>query len=125
MGSRPPDDALARLARWDELRRRAAGGRDAAEPGPAVDPSAVVDDVTRTIRNLTDRHPSLSLAVVAEDAGALWRLHITGTGGEVQVVLDTGNAPDPPAGAAEPAASTAAQLAELLREHPEIVDERG
>jgi len=163
MPPRPPDDALARLARWDELRRRAAAGRaevsadgspaahmppgarslpgaqpppglrslPAAQPPPAaVDPlrtaSAppaepplpVVDDLIRTARELAERHPTLSLAVEAEDAGVVWRLRIARTPDGPQVILET-DKPGPPA------ASAAARLAELLRENPGILDASG
>ncbi|WP_426507209.1 hypothetical protein ACPPVO_53775 [Dactylosporangium sp. McL0621] len=106
MGARPPDDALTRLARWDALRRRAAGG-GAAPP--------VIDDVIQTARDLAERHPSLSLSVVAEDAGVAWRLRVTRTdsGVEVEAVLDTD---------AGPPESTAARLADILRENPGILD---
>jgi hypothetical protein len=109
MASRPPDDALARLARWDELRRRAAGARPAA-----ADPVPVLDDMVRTLRELAERHPSLSLAVEAEDAGVVWRLHVTRTAaGAAEVVVDD---------TAGPGTSPATRLADLLREHPGILD---
>ena len=134
MAPRPPDDALARLARWDELRRRVSDGHPTAAPlpvkpvkpvkpaAPVPPPAPVIDDVIRTLRDLVDRHPALSLAIVAsQDAGAVWHLRVTHTGSGVQVTLDNDDRPEPPA----PSASTAARLAELLREHPTILDEPG
>ncbi|UWZ55021.1 hypothetical protein Daura_01675 [Dactylosporangium aurantiacum] len=85
-------------------------------PVPAAGSAPVIDDVVRTIRDLVARHPSLSLAVVAsEPAGPAWHLRVTHTGSGVQVTLDHDGPPTP-------AASTAARLAELLREHPTILD---
>ncbi|GAA3292862.1 MULTISPECIES: hypothetical protein [Dactylosporangium] len=120
MPSRPPDDALARLARWDELRRRAAGGRAAADaphreppqPQPDPAPQPALDDLVQTLRALARRHPSLSLAVVAEDAGAVWHMRTTQTDAGIEIR---------PAAAGTP--STAARLADLLREHPRILDD--
>ncbi|MFI5912518.1 hypothetical protein [Dactylosporangium sp. NPDC051541] len=142
MASRPPDDALARLARWDELRRRANGGRAGApEPAPAaarpVEPPAapppaarphlappspatqslpVIEDLIQTLRDLAQRHPSLSLAVMAEDAGVVWHVRATQTAAGVEVKLGAGDAP---------ASSTATRLADLLREHPRLLDDPG
>lgn len=95
----------------------------AAPPVPPLVP--VMDDVIRTIRDLVDRHPSLSLAIVAsQDPGPVWRLHVTHTGSGVQVTLNHDDPPRPPSAASSAASSTAARLAEVLREHPTILDER-
>jgi hypothetical protein len=141
-------DALARMAKWEELRHRSAGPSGTAV-GPAADaepdlgrgngpsaaaaptgraaPPSALDDLIQAIRDVAIRNPALSVAVIAQDAGVTWRLHTVRADGGVQVVTARTDAqlgvehPAHPAVAAEPA--TAARLAEILRTNPTLLGE--
>jgi hypothetical protein len=117
MGTGGLDDALARMARREQLRRRAEGGGELAR--------SPVEDLAETLRHLVARHESLSVAVIAQDAGVTWQVRAARTGGEVRIsvarvdaVLNGGahRPPEPPAG------QTAARLADLLRHNPSLLD---
>lgn len=88
------DDALSKLARRDELRRRAAGestGRPAA-----------VDDLVEAIAAVVGRNPKLEVTVGVEGVGDPTLLHFFTENGQVQVNADH----TLPARPAEPAAAT-------------------
>ena len=72
------DDALDKLARRDELRRRAAAGEN---PGP---PPAV-SELVEAIAGVITRHPNLSVTVGVEGAGDPVLLHFGFADGTVQV----------------------------------------
>jgi hypothetical protein len=100
------DDSLARMAKWEELRRRAdaaAAGATGAGPdrrpagtglaavspaGRAV-PASAVDDLIQTLQELALRQPSLSVAAIAQQDGVTWHLHTVRADGQVQVVART------------------------------------
>jgi hypothetical protein len=86
------DDALDKLARRDELRRRAAG--ETSGPSPAV------SELVEAIAAVVSRYPELGVTVGAEGSGEPVLLHFFFAEGQVQVSADT-----PPAQAeAAPAA---------------------
>jgi hypothetical protein len=74
------DDALDKLARRDELRRRAAGE-------PAGTPPAVTE-LVEAIAGVVARHPELGVTVGAEGAGDPLLLHFFFADGQVQVTAD-------------------------------------
>jgi hypothetical protein len=147
------DDSLARMAKWEELRRRAEaaaagatgvgpdrrpGGTGLAAVSPAgrAVPASAVDDLIQTLQELALRQPSLSVAVIAAQDGVTWHLHTVRADGQVQVVARTETrlgseyeahpAPAPVAAPASgPAADSAiaARLAEVLRTNPTMLDE--
>jgi len=73
------DDALDKLARRDELRRRAAG--EAGTP-PAV------TELVEAIAGVVARHPHLGVTVGAEGAGEPVLLHFYFAEGQVQVAAE-------------------------------------
>ena len=75
------DDALDKLARRDELRRRAAG--ETSGPSPAV------AELVEAIAAVVSRHPELGVSVGAEGAGEPVLLHFFFADGQVQVSADT------------------------------------
>jgi hypothetical protein len=85
------DDALDKLARRDELRRRAAG--EAATTPPAV------TELVEAIANVVSRNPKLEVTVGVEGAGDPILLHFAMEDGVVQVSADN---PVPARAAAEP-----------------------
>lgn len=74
------DDALEKLARRDELRRRAAG--ETSGPSPAV------SELVEAIAAVVARHPQLGVSVGAEGAGEPVLLHFFFADGQVQVSAD-------------------------------------
>jgi hypothetical protein len=74
------DDALDKLARRDELRRRAAG--------ETVGTPAAVQDLVEAIAAVVARNPSLALTVGVEGAGDPVLLHFAVEDGVVQVNAD-------------------------------------
>lgn len=74
------DDALEKLARRDELRRRAAG--EATGTPPAV------QELVETIAGVVGRNPQLEVTVGVEGAGDPTLLHFFVEGGTVQVNVD-------------------------------------
>ncbi|MEU4239006.1 hypothetical protein [Actinoplanes sp. NPDC026619] len=75
------DDALDKLARRDELRRRAAG--ETSGPSPAV------SELVEAIAAVVARHPHLGVTVGAEGSGEPVLLHFFFADGQVQVSADT------------------------------------
>ncbi|GLY05147.1 hypothetical protein [Actinoplanes sp. NBRC 101535] len=74
------DDALDKLARRDELRRRATG--DGSSTPPAV------TELVEAIAGVVARHPSLNVTVGVEGAGDPTLLHFAFADGVVQVNAD-------------------------------------
>ncbi|MBL7261827.1 hypothetical protein [Paractinoplanes lichenicola] len=72
------DDALDKLARRDELRRRASGEAPSATP-PAV------NELVEAIAAVVARHPELGVSVGVEGAGDPLLLHFYLSEGQVQV----------------------------------------
>jgi hypothetical protein len=76
------EDALARIARRDELRERANGVRggahrvdDSDEPAtPSVSP--VVDEVTEALQDVVRRNPGVFATVVVQEADTAWSVWI-------------------------------------------------
>jgi hypothetical protein len=75
------DDALDKLARRDELRRRAAS--EATGTSPAV------TELVEAIAGVVARHPELGVTVGAEGSGDPVLLHFFFAEGQVQVTADT------------------------------------
>ncbi|WP_433299063.1 hypothetical protein ACQP2F_45205 [Actinoplanes sp. CA-030573] len=75
------DDALDKLARRDELRRRAAG--EATGTSPAV------TELVEAIAAVVGRHPELGVTVGAEGSGEPILLHFFYADGQVQVSADS------------------------------------
>ncbi|GAA4594555.1 hypothetical protein BJY16_001352 [Actinoplanes octamycinicus] len=86
------DDALDKLARRDELRRRATGA-DAPSTPPAV------TELVEAIAAVVARHPSLAVTVGVEGVGDPVLLQFAFAGGTVQVRADRSVADRPPPGA--------------------------
>ncbi len=74
------DDALDKLARRDELRRRTAA--EATSTPPAV------QDLVEAIASVVGRNPALAVTVGVEGAGDPMLLHFTVENGIVQVTAD-------------------------------------
>ncbi|GAA2693797.1 hypothetical protein Apa02nite_052400 [Actinoplanes palleronii] len=75
------DDALSKLARRDELRRRATTGET-----PGTPPE--VTELVEAIAGVVARHPSLGVTVGVEGAGDPVLLHFAFADGTVQVRAD-------------------------------------
>ncbi|MEU8816090.1 hypothetical protein [Actinoplanes sp. NPDC048796] len=71
------DDALDKLARRDELRRRAAG--------EATGTPAAVTELVEAVAGVIGRHPELGVSVGVEGAGEPLLLHFYVADGQVQV----------------------------------------
>ncbi|WIM96311.1 hypothetical protein ACTOB_008500 [Actinoplanes oblitus] len=85
------DDALDKLARRDELRRRATG------ESPATPPA--VTELVEAIAAVVAKHPSLAVTVGVEGVGDPVLLQFAFAGGTVQVRADRPSADRPPAAA--------------------------
>ncbi|WP_433371850.1 hypothetical protein ACQPZX_48315 [Actinoplanes sp. CA-142083] len=103
------DDALDKLARRDELRRRAAS--EATGTSPAV------TELVEAIAGVVARHPELGVTVGAEGSGDPVLLHFFFAEGQVQVSADT---PVPP----EPAAPAPrhADIVDMDLDEPQVED---
>jgi hypothetical protein len=104
------DDALDKLARRDELRRRAAG--EATGTSPAV------TELVEAIAGVVARHPELGVTVGAEGSGEPVLLHFFFAEGQVQVTADTAVQPASPAPVARHADIVDIGLEEPLVEEP-------
>jgi hypothetical protein len=80
------DDALDKLARRDELRRRAAG---------EVGTPPAVTELVEAIAGVVARHPHLGVTVGAEGAGEPVLLHFYFAEGQVQVTAEPPPATEP------------------------------
>jgi hypothetical protein len=103
------DDALEKLARRDELRRRAAG--ETSGPSPAV------AELVEAIAAVVARHPHLGVTVGAEGSGEPVLLHFFFADGQVQVSADT------PVTTAEPAPAARHADFEIDPDEPLVVDD--
>jgi hypothetical protein len=73
------DDALARLARREELQRRRAGGGAASE--------AALDEVAEALRHVVAQHPGLAVtATVTDAAGSSTTMRVAWSHGSAAVV---------------------------------------
>lgn len=92
------DEALARMARWDELRQRVGNDRrpssdprSSTDPRHAVDPRprtsepAVVDEVIEAIGGIVARRGPVTVTVTVEDAGTMSTVRIIGRDAAVTV----------------------------------------
>ncbi|MCO8274577.1 hypothetical protein M1L60_28675 [Actinoplanes sp. TRM 88003] len=84
------DDALDKLARRDELRRRATG----ESPGTP----AAVTELVEAVAAVVARHPELGVSVGVEGAGDPLLLHFYLSEGQVQVNAENANALAPESG---------------------------
>ncbi|GAA0479632.1 hypothetical protein Ade02nite_39300 [Paractinoplanes deccanensis] len=101
------DDALDKLARRDELRRRAAG--EATGTPPAV------TELVEAVAGVVGRHPELGVSVGVEGSGEPLLLHFYVADGQVQVTAEN-------AAALQPAAPGAPRAADIDVEVGEPVD---
>lgn len=111
-----PDDALTRLTRHDQLRRRAV------TPTPE---SAPVEEVIEALRAITARHPGLAITVTVDNAGAPTTARITARTGTPEVIrlAPTPEKPQPPeAPPPDQYSYSAARLADMLRKDPDLLD---
>ncbi|MFI5893019.1 hypothetical protein ACIA5D_23215 [Actinoplanes sp. NPDC051513] len=104
------DDALDKLARRDELRRRAAS--EATGTSPAV------TELVEAIAGVVARHPELGVTVGAEGSGDPVLLHFYFAEGQVQVTADTPVPAAPAAPAARHADIVDVDLDEPMVEDP-------
>ncbi len=105
------DDALARLERWDEVRRQltheASGGQ---EP--------LLDEVVRAVTAILHRRGAGSVTLtVAESTGPV-TAELSFRDGAVQASVPS----EAPAGGAVRPNRSAAKLAELIRQNPALLD---
>jgi hypothetical protein len=116
------DDALARMARMEELRRRAA--EPAAPPGatqglradgPPATPGAVVEELVQAARRAVGRDGELSITVTVAYRGRTSAVRVENEDGQVTVTVVPARPREVEAAPAEPQ-SAASQLAELLRQ---------
>ncbi|MEV1285585.1 hypothetical protein [Micromonospora sp. NPDC049679] len=83
------DDALARLARRDQLQKRNSNGHH-DEPRPAV------DEVAEALRQVIERHPGLSAVVRLDGVGASTEIRVSREAGTVRVTTtDLESTPSP------------------------------
>jgi hypothetical protein len=73
------DDALARMARWEELRRRAED--------PQTDSGAAVEDLVETVRRVVERRPGLAVTVTVEYGESTASLRVEHQDGQVGVTV--------------------------------------
>lgn len=83
------DDALARLARREELQRRRSG---AADP-----PDAVLDEVADALRRVVAQHPGLAVTATVTDATGSSTVRVAWSDGSA-TVTPTGEAAEGPGG---------------------------
>jgi hypothetical protein len=121
------DDALARMARMEEMRRRAA--EPAANPGatqgfrhraaePPATPGAVVEELVQAARGAVARDRELSITVTVAYRGRTSAVRVERLDGEVTVTVVPAQPREVEAAPPEPPEppSAASQLAELLRQ---------
>jgi hypothetical protein len=101
------DDALEKLARRDELRRRASGETTGTPPA--------VTELVEAVAAVVGRHPELGVSVGVEGAGEPLLLHFYVADGQVQVNAEN-------AAALQPAEPDAARPADVDVEIGEPVD---
>ena len=103
------EDALARIARRDELRERANGTRggahrvDAPSPDQSATPSVspVVDEVAEALQAVVRRNPGVFATVVVQEADTAWSVWIGEWDGTLRTRV-TRLDPDPPAAGEAP-----------------------
>jgi hypothetical protein len=107
------DDALARMARMEELRRRASD--------PPTSPGAVVEELVQAARRAVGRDRELAITVTVAYRGRTSAVRVENQDGEVAVTVSPAEpewprAVEPPPAPPPPPPSAASQLAELLRQ---------
>jgi hypothetical protein len=90
------DDALAKMARWEELRRRTEGSSSSPSPGTAV------EEVVQAARRAVERDRELSVTVEVAYRGRTSAVRVEDQNGEVTVTVDRISAEPPPPPAASP-----------------------
>jgi hypothetical protein len=104
------DDALARLERWDEVRRQLNHGANGAE--------ALLDEVVRAVMPVLTRRGTGTVTLTISVAGGSSAIELTARDGTVHTstpVETNGSA------SARPSRS-AARLAEMIRQNPSLLD---
>jgi hypothetical protein len=126
------DDALARMARREEIKRRVAE--------QSADGESPADEVTEAVRRVVAQHQGLAVRLWVEDGTAGTGVRVAWRDGAVAVTPEA-NLDPPPAGGPEavswpvsgrnvpgwPAAdgvadASAARLAEMIRRDPSLLD---
>jgi hypothetical protein len=102
------DDALARLERWDEVRRQLHHGATGAE--------TLLDEVVRAVTPVLGRRGAGTVTLTVTDAGGSSTVELTARDGTVH-----SGAPAESAAPAKPSRS-AARLAEMIRQNPSLLD---
>ena len=111
--SKDLNEALERLARWEELERRRSGGESA------------LDEAVGAVKRVVERHPELALTLTVRGPAGTAIVQIDQHDGQVRVIvhrvtpaLPSGPVAGQPLGAPRPAV----RLAEMLREDPYMLD---
>lgn len=139
------DDALARLARRDQLHKRVSQSGDRT--------TSAAQDIVAAVRQVVERHPGLTASVRLSDGGQTVDVTVENNGGRVQVTVDgptqpgqqpasdrrtvggsgqpgtaafgvptAGGPPDWPPRSELTPGSPAARLAELIRQDPSLLN---
>jgi len=103
------DDALARLERWDEVRRQLNHGATAGA-------ETLLDEVVRAVTPVLGRRGTGTVTLTVTDAGGSSTVELTARNGTVH-----SGAPAESSGPARPSRS-AARLAEMIRQNPSLLD---
>ncbi|WP_326555266.1 hypothetical protein [Micromonospora sp. NBC_01813] len=74
------DDALARLARRDQLNKRVSQGNDRT--------ASAAQEIAAAVRQVVERHPGLTASVRLVDGGQAVDFTVAHHGGRVQVTVD-------------------------------------
>ncbi len=109
------DDALARLERWDEVRRLLTQEAD----GEGED---LLDEVVRAVTAVLVRRGAGTVAIVVPGANGPDSAELTVRGGAVHTTIPAESPTVGPAVGAARTSRSAAKLAELIRQNPALLD---
>jgi hypothetical protein len=137
------DDALERLARRDQLRKRVAptSVSSSDDDDSGIGSSGAIGEVVEAVRRIVERHPGLSVTVYGEEGEVSAEIRIARRDGVVEATVVAAEGPvsatapvpaQPPALPGPPAwplatdgtpsaAGAAARLAELIRQDPSLL----
>jgi hypothetical protein len=82
------DDALARLARRDQLHKRVSQGSDRT--------TSAAQEIVTAVRPVVERHPGLTASVRLSDGGQTVDVTVANNGGRVHVSVDGPTEPEQP-----------------------------
>jgi hypothetical protein len=109
------DDALARLERWDEVRRQLR--QEAAGDGDEL-----LDDVVRAVTAVLARRSAGTVTIAVPGPHGTISAELTVRAGAVHTTIPAGPPPGPAADPAPRTSRSAARLAELIRQNPALLD---